>query len=114
GGGPREESTTTGEARVMTMNHTPDVLIAGAGMGGRTAALCLHAVGIRTTVVERVRQIRPLGVGINVQPHAVRELIALGLGDQLAATGIPTAEHVYLDPDGKHIHTEPRGLGGGL
>ncbi|MGH3843451.1 MAG: flavin-dependent oxidoreductase [Pseudonocardiaceae bacterium] len=89
------------------------VLIAGAGIGGLTAALSLHAAGISATVIERVREIRPLGVGINVQPQAVRTLIELGLGRELAATAIPTAEHVYLDRSGNPIFAEPRGLAAG-
>ncbi len=90
-----------------------DVLITGAGIGGLTAALSLHAAGISATVIERVREIRPLGVGINVQPPAVRELTDLGLGHELAATAIPTAEHVYLDRSGNRIFAEARGLAAG-
>lgn len=93
--------------------RTPGVLIIGAGIGGLTAALSLHAVGISATVIERSREIRPRGVGINVQPQAVQELIELGLGHELAATAIPTAEHVYLDRSGNPIFAEPRGLAAG-
>ena len=51
------------------------VIIVGAGIGGLTTALSLHAVGITdVTVVEAVSEILPLGVGINLLPHAVREL----------------------------------------
>ena len=59
------------------------VLIAGAGIGGLTAALSLEQAGIEATVFESVEQIVPLGVGINILPHASRELIALGLRDEL-------------------------------
>lgn len=90
-----------------------NVMIVGAGIGGLTAALSLHAVGIGAVVIDSVREIRPLGLGINVQPHAVRELIDLGLGDELAATAIPTAEHVYLDRFGNRVFAEPRGLAAG-
>ncbi|MGO4428392.1 FAD-binding protein, partial [Streptomyces sp. MCAF7] len=47
------------------------VLIAGAGIGGLTAALSLHAAGFEATVIEAVRELRPLGLGINLLPHAV-------------------------------------------
>ncbi|MDQ8705171.1 FAD-dependent monooxygenase [Streptomyces sp. LHD-70] len=89
------------------------VLIAGAGIGGLTAALALHAEGVRVTVVERVRRITPLGVGISLQPHAVRELTRLGLGDTLAATGVPTAEQVYADERGGRRFAEAVGTAAG-
>lgn len=89
------------------------VLIAGAGIGGLTAALSLHAAGVGTAVVESAREIRPLGVGINLLPHAVRELIELGLGDELAAIGVATVENVYCDRFGQRVFTEPRGMAQG-
>ncbi|HEX5348544.1 MAG TPA: flavin-dependent oxidoreductase [Pseudonocardiaceae bacterium] len=89
------------------------VLIAGAGIGGLTAALSLHAAGIEATVIERAGELRPLGVGINLLPHAVRELTELGLGDDLANIGVPTAENVYCDQSGKTLFTEQRGIAGG-
>src|SRR5262245_51363581 len=89
------------------------VLIAGGGIGGLTAALSLHAAGIEAEVVEVARAIAPLGVGINLLPHAVRELSELGLDDALSATGIPTTELVYHDRFGNRIWAEPRGLGAG-
>ncbi|MFE9422665.1 flavin-dependent oxidoreductase [Kitasatospora sp. NPDC006697] len=89
------------------------VLIAGAGIGGLCAALSLAGTGIEAVVVESVREIRPLGLGINLQPSAVRELIELGLGEKLAATGIATAEHVYTDQRGAVLHREPRGVAAG-
>lgn len=89
------------------------VLIAGAGIGGLTAALSLHAAGIEATVVESAREIRPLGVGINLLPHAVRELTELGLGDGLADLGVATAENVYADRYGRRIFSEPRGVAQG-
>ncbi|WP_030606640.1 flavin-dependent oxidoreductase [Streptomyces sclerotialus] len=82
------------------------VLIAGAGIGGLTAALSLHAAGTDARVVESAREVRPLGVGINLLPHAVRELTELGLGDDLAALGVATAENVYCDRHGRRIHTD--------
>jgi 2-polyprenyl-6-methoxyphenol hydroxylase-like FAD-dependent oxidoreductase len=63
------------------------VLIAGGGIGGLTLALSLHQIGIPCRIFESVSALKPLGVGINVLPHAVRELIELGLLDQLDASG---------------------------
>ena len=65
------------------------VLIAGGGIGGLTLALSLHQIGIPAKVFESVPELRPLGVGINVLPHAVRELIELGLHDRLDAARRP-------------------------
>src|SRR6478736_7839829 len=79
------------------------VIVAGAGIGGLSAALSLHAAGIETIVIDSAAALRPLGVGINLMPHAVRELTELGLGGELEATGIPTAEMVHFDRHGNRI-----------
>ncbi|MBF6438580.1 flavin-dependent oxidoreductase [Nocardia cyriacigeorgica] len=89
------------------------VLIAGAGIAGLTTALSLHARGIEAQVIDSVRQLRPLGVGINLLPHAVAELAELGLADALAATAIPTAAAVHYDRFGNEIWRESRGLAAG-
>lgn len=49
------------------------VIIAGGGIGGLATALTLHQIGVPCMVFEAVREMRPLGVGINLQPNAVRE-----------------------------------------
>jgi 2-polyprenyl-6-methoxyphenol hydroxylase-like FAD-dependent oxidoreductase len=79
------------------------VIVAGAGIGGLSTALSLHAAGIEAIVIDSAATLRPLGVGINLMPHAVRELTELGLGGQLEATGIPTAEMVHFDRHGNRI-----------
>jgi hypothetical protein len=45
------------------------ITIAGAGIGGLTAALSLHAAGLECRVLEAVRHPKPLGAGINLLPH---------------------------------------------
>jgi 2-polyprenyl-6-methoxyphenol hydroxylase-like FAD-dependent oxidoreductase len=88
-------------------------MIAGGGIGGLTAALALHQRGIEATVFEAAREIRPLGVGINLLPHSVRILCALGLQDDLAASAIETAELAYFNRHGQAIWAEPRGRAAG-
>jgi 2-polyprenyl-6-methoxyphenol hydroxylase-like FAD-dependent oxidoreductase len=72
-------------------------IVVGAGIGGLTMALSLHAAGIDVAVYESVANIKALGVGINLQPNAVRELIELGLGNALALTAVETAELRYYN-----------------
>lgn len=89
------------------------VMVIGAGIGGLTTALSLHAAGIDAQVYESAADIKALGLGINLQPNAVRELSELGLGDALAATAIETAELRYYNRHGQLIWGEPRGLAAG-
>lgn len=89
------------------------VLVVGAGIGGLSTALSLHAAGIDCVVVDAVAEFRPLGVGINLQPHAVRELTELGLGERIEAIGVPTSFQVYTDRFGCAILSLPRGRGAG-
>jgi 2-polyprenyl-6-methoxyphenol hydroxylase-like FAD-dependent oxidoreductase len=85
------------------------VIIAGAGIGGLTLALSLHAAGIEAEIYEAAPALAPLGVGINVLPHAVRELTDLGLADDLAAAGVETEALIYANRFGQQIWREPRG-----
>jgi 2-polyprenyl-6-methoxyphenol hydroxylase-like FAD-dependent oxidoreductase len=89
------------------------VLIVGGGIGGLTLALSLHQIGIAAKVFESVPALKPLGVGINVLPHAVRELGELGLLDRLDAVGVRTKELAFFSKHGKPIWSEPRGLDAG-
>ncbi len=90
------------------------VLIAGAGIGGLTAAMCLHRAGFDVELSEAVGELRPLGVGINIQAGAVRILSDLGLEPVLAATGIETRELRYANRHGQTIWADPRGRHAGL
>jgi len=93
---------------------THPILIAGAGIGGLATALTLHQIGIPCRVIEQSRQIRPLGVGINLQPNAVRELIDMELGTQaLDQIGIRTREWALVGLNGRDIYAEPRGQDAG-
>ncbi len=90
-----------------------NVAIAGGGIGGLCAALALHRKGIDVTVFEQVRDIQALGVGINLLPHAVGVLDALGLGQALAANAIEAREYVFMNRHGQEILADPRGLAAG-
>lgn len=85
------------------------VAVAGAGIGGLVLALMLHKRGIDVDVYEAVNELRPLGVGINLLPHAVKELTDLDLQDELAAIAIETSSLSYYNKFGQRIWQEPRG-----
>ncbi|MCF6316309.1 MAG: flavin-dependent oxidoreductase [Marinosulfonomonas sp.] len=85
------------------------VLIAGAGIAGLTLGLSLHQVGIAFHIYETVEDIRPLGVGINLQSLATRELFELGLEVELDKVGLRTEEVGYFNAYGQEIWREPRG-----
>ena len=69
------------------------VIIAGGGIGGLATALTLHQIGVPCIVFEAIREMRPLGVGINLQPNAVRELYDLGVTEEdLDRVGLPARE----------------------
>jgi 2-polyprenyl-6-methoxyphenol hydroxylase-like FAD-dependent oxidoreductase len=88
-------------------------LIAGAGIGGLTSALFLHRSGIEVELFEQAEAVRELGVGINMLPHAVRELAALGLLEELDRTGIRTGMLIYANRFGQAVWQEPRGVAAG-
>jgi 2-polyprenyl-6-methoxyphenol hydroxylase-like FAD-dependent oxidoreductase len=88
-------------------------LIAGAGIGGLSTALFLHRAGLEVEIFERADEVRELGVGINMLPHAVGLLAELGLMDALDATGIRTRELIYANRFGQIIWRELRGVDAG-
>ncbi len=88
-------------------------LVVGGGIGGLAAALSLHEWGVEVEVFEQTPEVRELGVGINLLPHAVKELTDLGLLDRLDATGVRIKELIYCNRFGQRIWTEPRGIEAG-
>ena len=89
------------------------ILVAGAGIAGLSFALTCHQIGVPVRLFEQVNEIRPLGVGINLQPHAIRELMELGLDDKFDGIGIRTREVAYFSKHGRQIWSEPRGRDAG-
>jgi len=86
------------------------ILIAGGGIGGLTAALSLHKAGFEVLVYESTSELKPLGVGINLLPHAVRVLTNLGLQEALSEVAVATGELIYFNKFGQKIWGEPRGM----
>ena len=89
------------------------VLIAGAGIAGLSLGLTLHQIGVPFRIFEAAPELKPLGVGINLQPNAVRELFDLGLEPALDRIGIRTRDYGFYTRTGLEIWTEPRGLNAG-
>ena len=90
-----------------------DIIIVGSGIGGLTLGLALHAAGIPCRIFESVAGIRPIGVGINLLPHATRELAALGLEPALSKIAIETSDATFFNRFGQLIYQEPLGRAAG-
>jgi 2-polyprenyl-6-methoxyphenol hydroxylase-like FAD-dependent oxidoreductase len=86
-----------------------EVTIVGGGVGGLTLALMLHRAGIASRVYEAAPEIKALGVGVNLLPHASREMSALGLEAELARVAITTRESAFYNRYGQFIYSEPTG-----
>ncbi|HSH90086.1 MAG TPA: flavin-dependent oxidoreductase [Ramlibacter sp.] len=85
------------------------IAIVGGGIGGLSLALALHQHGLACDIYETVPEVREIGVGITLLPHAMRELASFGLQEQLEAAGIENLESVFFNRYGQFIYREPRG-----
>jgi 2-polyprenyl-6-methoxyphenol hydroxylase-like FAD-dependent oxidoreductase len=90
-----------------------EVIIVGAGIGGLTLGLALQQAGIACRVYESAAELKTVGVGINLLPHATRELAALGVGDALARVAIETRDATFFNRFGQLIYQEPLGRAAG-
>jgi 5-methylphenazine-1-carboxylate 1-monooxygenase len=97
----------------IALSTIKTAMIVGGGIGGLVTALKLHRVGVSVQVFESVENIKALGVGINLLPHAVKVLTELGLEEELEKTGLPTAELIFVNKFGKKIWQEDRGINAG-
>jgi 2-polyprenyl-6-methoxyphenol hydroxylase-like FAD-dependent oxidoreductase len=90
-------------------SQVSDIAIIGGGVAGLSLALNLHRHGISCRVYERAPEVKELGVGITLLPHAMRELAALGLDEAMLAAGIEIRESCFFNRFGQLIYKEPRG-----
>jgi 2-polyprenyl-6-methoxyphenol hydroxylase-like FAD-dependent oxidoreductase len=90
-----------------------DIIIVGGGIGGLTLGLSLHAAGIPCRIYESAAEIRAIGVGINLLPHATKELAALGLEADLARLAVATRDATFFNRFGQLIYQEPLGRAAG-
>jgi 2-polyprenyl-6-methoxyphenol hydroxylase-like FAD-dependent oxidoreductase len=92
-----------------------DIVIIGGGIGGLTMALALHASGAarRIRVYEAAAEMKALGVGINLGPHAMKELSALGLEEALVATSCQPQDYAFFTRHGQLVYREPWGKAAG-
>jgi 2-polyprenyl-6-methoxyphenol hydroxylase-like FAD-dependent oxidoreductase len=103
----RDESRSEGRPPALR------TVIVGAGIGGLAAALALHRVGLEAEVFEQATDVRELGVGITLLPHAVKALSTLGLLPALDRAGIRTRRLIYMTRRGQTVWDEPRGIDAG-
>ena len=91
----------------------PDIVIVGGGIAGLALALGLHQRGILSRVYEVAPEVKEIGVGITMLPHAIKELTTLGLRDAVAAAGVENYASAFFNRFGQLIYREPRGLRAG-
>src|SRR3569833_3120201 len=92
-----------------------DAVVIGGGIGGLTMALALHAAGRarRIRIYEAAAELRALGIGIHIGPHAMKELSALGLEDALVATSAQPQDYAFFTRQGQLVYRQPIGKAAG-
>ncbi|CAF3640727.1 unnamed protein product [Rotaria sp. Silwood1] len=90
-----------------------DVLIAGAGISGLVAGLCLHRAGFSVRIHERAQKLEETGFGVNLQPYCVKLLYELGLESEMNEAGICNNKAVFYSSHGQFVYQDPRGLDAG-
>lgn len=90
-----------------------EIVIIGGGIAGLALAIGLHRRGILSRVYEAAPEVREIGVGITLLPHAMREIDSLGLLDEIRANGIETLTSAFYNRFGQNLYSEPRGVAAG-
>ena len=90
-----------------------EIAIIGGGIAGLALAIGLHRRGVASRVFEAAPQVREIGVGITLLPHAMREIAELGLLDAISANGIATGASEFYNRFGQKLYGEPRGVAAG-
>ncbi|MGL5892137.1 MAG: FAD-dependent monooxygenase, partial [Bacteroidia bacterium] len=80
-----------------------EILIAGAGIGGLTAAVALQRAGHTVKIAERAPAIKAVGAGLALAGNAMRALHSIGAGKLTEQAGIPLEMAEILVPSGKVI-----------
>ena len=93
----------------MTQADPNHIAIVGGGIAGLALALNLQRRGIDCRVYERAPEVKELGVGITLLPHAMREMTALGVDQEIIKVGIENRESCFFNRFGQLIYKEPRG-----
>lgn len=90
------------------MGERQTIVVAGAGIGGLTAALALADAGYRLVVAERSPELSEAGAGIQIAPNAGRVLARLGLDRAIAEKAIePEAIEITSGTTGDVICSIP-------
>ncbi|HYX66351.1 MAG TPA: FAD-dependent monooxygenase [Burkholderiales bacterium] len=71
------------------------IVIAGAGIGGLTAAACLLERGHDVRIFEQAPELTEIGAGIQISANAMHVLIALGLGEAISAIAVRPEAYVF-------------------
>ena len=90
-----------------------EVIVIGGGIAGLGLALAMHQRGLACRVYESVPEVKEIGVGITLLPHATREIAALGLEPRVKEVAIENEQSVFFNRHGQFIYREPRGKAGG-
>jgi 2-polyprenyl-6-methoxyphenol hydroxylase-like FAD-dependent oxidoreductase len=99
----------------VSQDSQKNILIIGGGIGGLTLALSLHAAGLGkyVRVFETVSELKPVGGGINLGPHAIKVYSALGLEGALVAVSKQPTDYAFFTKRGQLVYREPWGKAAG-